>query len=332
MLFLSIIIPCHNVANFLPDTINSLCSLRNAQKCEFIFVNDGSTDTTLSIIDDFARKDKRVVIIDQKNAGVSNARNAAIQIAKGRYILPLDGDDRLRIDAIENIQTDIENADLLITPIEKIRPERSYIQKLYIKNGKYSPSELYQKCTYFPTAPKLIYRTSIIRKHNILFDEDIHSGEVYTFTCHFLRYCTSIIVSSHCFYQYIMRQSSATHMPNYNKDLSVLTIIDRIISYSEPTIQDLPSFNVTLFRMCNSFTYVKYAQAGVTDPQAINVIRQMILYPKYQKCIRKVAFSIGKHHRERLMALYILTTKLWGYKLLARIGPIFASLRRKQFS
>ena len=316
---LSAIIPCYNLADFLPATIRSLRNLYNAEDCEFIFINDGSTDNTLSIIQDFAKNDKRVIVIDQKNSGVSAARNAAIEIAKGRYILPLDGDDRLRPDAIETIKNDINEADLLLAPSEIITTKKSYIPKHNIREGIYTPYDLYKSITVFPTDPKLVYNTSIIRENNIRFDEDIHSGEVYTFTCHFLKYCNSIIVSNHCFYQYVMREASAIHAPNYIKDLSVLTIIDRIISYSSASICKLPSFNVTLFRMCTSFTYNKYAKLGLTNTEAQNVVSQMLQHPLFKICLKKVACSCGTPVRDKLLALYVLTTRIYGYKLLARL-------------
>ena len=102
--YLSIIIPCYNVEDYLPATIQSLRALENAEDCEFIFINDGSTDNTLKIILNFAEQDQRVVVIDQINSGVSAARNAALEIVQGKYFLPLDGDDKLRPNAVSIIR------------------------------------------------------------------------------------------------------------------------------------------------------------------------------------------------------------------------------------
>ena len=320
--FLSIIIPCYNVEDFLPATIQSLRDLKDADDCEFIFINDGSPDDSLGIIKDFAKSDKRVIVIDQKNAGVSAARNAALQIANGKYILPLDGDDRLHCEAIKIIKNDIHDSDLLLAPSEIVNKEYSEIPKLNIQNGTYTPYDLYKSCTVFPTHPKLVYKASIIRENDIRFDEDIHSGEVYTFTCHFLNHCNSIMVSDHSFYQYVMRETSAIHAPNYTKDLSVLTIIDRINSYSTDSIRKLPSFNVTLFRMCTSFIYNKYAKLGLKNDEALNIVCQMLQHPLYKKCLKNVAYSRRVPIRDRLLSLYMLTTRIWGYKLIAHIMRI----------
>ena len=83
---LSIIIPCYNVEEYIPKTLDSLSQLNNAENCEFIFINDGSTDNTLSHIQSFAKNDHRAIVINQSNQGVSAARNAALSIAKKEYI------------------------------------------------------------------------------------------------------------------------------------------------------------------------------------------------------------------------------------------------------
>ena len=71
---------------FVVRCYHSLAMQRDADDVEFIFVNDGSSDNTLSILREIKTKDKRVVIIDQNNAGVSVARNSALAIAKGEYV------------------------------------------------------------------------------------------------------------------------------------------------------------------------------------------------------------------------------------------------------
>ena len=158
--FLSIIIPCYNVADYLTGTIDSLRHLEGAEDCEFIFINDGSTDSTLSIIQDFAKTDNRVLVINQKNAGVSAARNAAIQIARGKYILPLDGDDKLAVQAISIIKNGIENADMLICPVQIVTADNTIDTTLPFPEAEYTPYTLFKACHTFPTAPKLVYKTS----------------------------------------------------------------------------------------------------------------------------------------------------------------------------
>lgn len=89
---LSIIIPIYNVEQYLEETINTVLNQSFAD-FELILVDDGSTDSSGKICDEFAKKDKRVRVIHKKNEGVSVARNTGVQAAKGEYIGFVDSDD-----------------------------------------------------------------------------------------------------------------------------------------------------------------------------------------------------------------------------------------------
>ncbi|MBQ4089603.1 MAG: glycosyltransferase family 2 protein [Clostridia bacterium] len=92
MIDISVIIPAYNVEKYLPRALDSL--LRQKSACyEVILVDDGSTDGTPRICDEYAALDSRIKVIHQKNSGAPAARNAAIDIAKGKYLFFMDGDD-----------------------------------------------------------------------------------------------------------------------------------------------------------------------------------------------------------------------------------------------
>ena len=88
----SIIMPVYNGGRFLREAIESILS-QTFTDFEFIIVNDGSTDNSLLLIKEYADKDKRIKIIDQKNQGVSNSRNNAIKNSVGEYVAFIDCDD-----------------------------------------------------------------------------------------------------------------------------------------------------------------------------------------------------------------------------------------------
>ena len=93
MALVSIIIPCYNYADFVAEAIAS-ASGQTFQDIEIIIVNDNSIDCSKDIILKEIEKDKRIKFIDNKcNKGVVATRNIAIEIASGKYILPLDADD-----------------------------------------------------------------------------------------------------------------------------------------------------------------------------------------------------------------------------------------------
>lgn len=89
---ISVIIPVYNTERYLPRCLDSVLS-NTYDNLEVICINDGSTDNSINILDNYKVSDERVVVINQKNSGVSAARNAGINVATGEYIAFIDSDD-----------------------------------------------------------------------------------------------------------------------------------------------------------------------------------------------------------------------------------------------
>ena len=102
----SIIIPCYNIAQHLPTCIQSVL-LQTFTDFELLLINDGSTDTTLQICEQFAANDSRIKVFTHQNKGVSYTRNRGIKEAKGEYIMFVDGDDYVERDYIEKHLIDL---------------------------------------------------------------------------------------------------------------------------------------------------------------------------------------------------------------------------------
>ena len=101
---ISVIVPVCNAAEFLPDCLNSLIN-QTLKDIEIICVNDGSTDNSLDILNEFAAKDSRIKVLSQENLGRTVARNKAMEEASGTYIQFVDADDYLAPDACELLYT-----------------------------------------------------------------------------------------------------------------------------------------------------------------------------------------------------------------------------------
>jgi len=98
----SIVVPVYNVAPYLRACLDSVLS-QTYSAWELICVDDGSSDGSGAILDAYSVKDRRIKVVHQRNAGVSAARNAALQMATGDWILFLDGDDVLRANALTSL-------------------------------------------------------------------------------------------------------------------------------------------------------------------------------------------------------------------------------------
>ncbi len=105
---ISIIVPVYNIAAYLPRCLDSILS-QTYENIEIITVNDGSTDESGKILDEYAKKDSRVTVIHQENGGVTKARFAGIRAAKGDYIGFCDGDDYIEPDMYERLLKNAED-------------------------------------------------------------------------------------------------------------------------------------------------------------------------------------------------------------------------------
>lgn len=111
----SVIVPCYNLGKYLPDALESVLH-QTFPDWECIVINDGSVDETAAVAGRFCQQDRRFSLINQKNAGVSNARNIGIRHSHGVYILPLDADDVIAADYLEKavgVLDSDDNADIV---------------------------------------------------------------------------------------------------------------------------------------------------------------------------------------------------------------------------
>ena len=109
---ISVIVPCFNQAKYLEEALESVLA-QTCQDWECIVVNDGSTDSTEEISQKWITRDDRFKYIYQRNSGVSSARNNAIAISSGEYILPLDADDKISPNYIALAVRELESNGLL---------------------------------------------------------------------------------------------------------------------------------------------------------------------------------------------------------------------------
>ena len=119
---ISVIVPIYNTETYLGECISSVLN-QTYRELEIILVDDGSTDRSGILCDEFGRKDERVIVVHQKNGGLSNARNTGISKAGGKYIYFLDSDDMLAEDVIEILVSMCEehHAEMAITGLKHFK-------------------------------------------------------------------------------------------------------------------------------------------------------------------------------------------------------------------
>ena len=133
---IAVIVPAYNVQKYIGQCLESLVN-QTYENIEILVINDGSTDDTLKIINEFAAKDKRITIISQENKGVSAARNLAIQQVEADYIMFLDSDDWLELETCEETLKEAGENDADIVMFGYIREyEKNSLKKATFEEEK----------------------------------------------------------------------------------------------------------------------------------------------------------------------------------------------------
>lgn len=187
----SVIVPVYNVEKYLKRCVESILS-QTMENLEIILVDDGSTDQSGTICDEYAKKDSRIKVMHKKNGGLSSARNAGLAIAQGKYVGFVDSDDDIENIMYERMYETIEkeNVDFVMSDYIRI-PENGeiYLKTLEIEKGRYDRNDIREKI--FPQlimgedleyGPLLsvwhcMYRTDFLRKYNLKFDEEVRWSE-----------------------------------------------------------------------------------------------------------------------------------------------------------
>ncbi len=219
----SVIIPVYNVEKFLQRCIDSLLA-QTYQNLEFIFVDDGSTDSSYSILREVTCLDNRICVYRQKNTGVSSARNTGITHSTGKYIMFCDSDDTVEPNWCETMVEAIEQA-----PNSWVACEINVLSESGVLLDTYSHSagtEVLDKSEYYTSfieglsgsVYNKIYLGSIIRDRCIYFDETYKRGEDVEFNLRYFHFCESICVVSEKLYNYYRYDSVQTLTSTYHTD------------------------------------------------------------------------------------------------------------------
>lgn len=218
---LSVVIPVYNAEKYLPDCLASLEKQTIFEIMEIIFVNDGSTDTSPSIIRDFASKHGNVKTIDLENGGVSRARNTGIEAACGGFIGFCDSDDTLEETYYENLLAAVKRAGasfsfcgLTFDRAEGRRPQPPFFPEGEVLRGREGIRTFAEKMltdgSQNSTVNK-VFRASLIRDNGIRFPLGVKIGEDKRFVLDFLRVADSLVCAGGCGYYYRDVGSSAMH-------------------------------------------------------------------------------------------------------------------------
>lgn len=220
---ISIILPAYNAEKYISRILDEILS-QTFSNYETIIINDGSTDATEAIIDLYAEKNKnRFVALHQKNAGVSAARNAGINAAKGKYLCFIDVDDEIKPSFLENLFTAaIENSsDLVIGGYIKVNGTDKRLTNNTFGRASY---QLITNTRDIGVPFSKLYSTDIVNNHGIRFPVGMKLSEDAVFLYRYL------IHSQRC--TFIDAQNYIYYAPNSDSNKYGLKIEDEFIGFN----------------------------------------------------------------------------------------------------
>lgn len=225
--YFSLILPIYNVAPYLKRCMDSILS-QNFKDYEIILVDDGSTDDSPKICDAYAQNLSNVRVIHKTNGGLSSARNAGLEIARGEYIWWIDSDDWIEPGALEqlHIATCKEKPDVIKFHYSRVEKDKQEVF-CHIEPGIYTGVEnisevldmaFYASGKFLLSAWIHVYRRTFLERTNIPFvSERLVGSEDYLFNLSVLPMAGSICVLPVSLYCYHMREGSLTQ--TYKRDL-----------------------------------------------------------------------------------------------------------------
>lgn len=244
---ISIVVPVYNAEKYIDRCISSICN-QTYTNFELILVDDGSTDLSGSICNEYSSRDNRIRVIHKPNGGVSSARNCGLDKISGKYVTFVDSDDHVSSDFLANFVcclSDEKNIDLVAQSFwycyeESKEQQLLKLPDIFIK-------ENYQLVKWFEDAKNVhngyiwhrLFRSEIIKANNIRFPDEISFSEDGIFFVRYLRTASNFLLTSKPGYFYSVRSGSLT---STWKKLPLEVLLKTIIGY----IESLNEFDVPL--------------------------------------------------------------------------------------
>ena len=211
----SIIVPVYNAEATLRRCVDSILTQQYTD-FELLLVDDGSADASAAICDDYAAQDARVQVIHQENAGVSTARNRALDQAQGVYLQFLDSDDWITADATCSLvrAAEAHRCDLVIADFYRVVGERlsrkgDIDEDAVLTREEYAAHMMENPVDfYYGVLWNKLYRREIVEKHRLRMDPEISWCEDFLFNLEYIRWAERFYALQVPIYYYVKTKGS----------------------------------------------------------------------------------------------------------------------------
>lgn len=233
----SLIIPVYNVELYLRECLDSVLH-QTFEDWEAICVNDGSTDNSAAILEEYGQKEGRIKVVNQPNAGTAAARNTGIRMAQGDYIVFLDSDDWLENHALQTIAEKLKGEEVLcfsgrrfIEATKEYHNADTLLEKLYESGmAYYNENALLPRDFAFVCVVLRVYQRRFLLEHKLFFDDDV-TYEDNLWVPLTLFHAHSVRVISDSLYVYRIRQGSKMQEVSLARKKDKLKVANRLAAF-----------------------------------------------------------------------------------------------------
>jgi len=306
MPIVSVIVPVYNIENYIEKCIKSIL-MQTYTKLEIILLDDGSSDSSGSICDEYANKDSRIKVIHKKNEGIVKARKDGLKASTGEYIAYVDGDDWIEPNMIERMYTILDTENVDIAMCGRYEDTVDFHRPVYhgIKPGRYDKealvSQVYPNMIVngaffewgiFPGVWDKLFKRECLEPFQMAVDNRLTMGEDAACTYPALLNANSIYIMNECLYHY---RQTGTSMVKQNVDVdlqrerfSILynSVIDSFAKYRD--IYDLRT------QWLQYLLFLMVPRAG-TLYRGIQELDYLFPFPKVKKGSKVIIYGMGTY-------------------------------------
>ncbi|MGX7107177.1 glycosyltransferase family 2 protein [Hutsoniella sourekii] len=304
----SVIIPCYNAELTISETLNSVIN-QTYKNVEIIIVNDGSTDNTVNLIENLMSKSNaNIRLLNQKNKGVSVARNLGIECAKGSFLTFLDSDDLFSPIFIKSLVNAIGLSDVSFSiytrDISQLIFSEEELKKEYLDK-----QDLMRRFMFFKgpiTWITFLYRSEIIKSNNIRFDENLKYGEDLLFAWKYICHCSSALALDKPLFYYRQNKYSAMNTVSWNM-VDVLSSVSLTAGYIK---EYQPNFFDVYFPYMHDRSLFKLVKDFSINNRYDYFIKLGELY-NINKSMKNLIFNADKISIKIMALIYYLNPRLF---------------------
>lgn len=313
----SVIVPVYNVEKYISKCLNSLVN-QTLEDIEIIVVNDGSKDTSIDIVKEYAQKYKNIKVYEKENGGLSDARNYGLQFATGKYIAFLDSDDYVDVNLYKRMyeKAKKEDSDMVECNFYWVYDKKT---KKDIGQKYKGKKEMFEKARV--VAWNKLYKKEVLDNANVQFPKGLRYEDV-EFFYKLIPHIESVSFVKEPLIYYVQRKQSIVNTQN-EKTKDIFTVLENVIEYYKEhnlyeEYKEVIEYTYVRLLLCSSFKRMCKIKDKDIRKKLLNET-WVDLNKKFPNWKENKILNTNIDNKKR----YILSVNRFTYRIYSRLYRVF---------